>query len=255
MSQPPSSPYPGSYPPPQQPPGGYQPPQQPQYGGGYPQAPQQPGGYPEAGQPGFGAPAGPPPKKKSNVGKILLIILAVVVVLCVGGGVALYALGKDAVNEVVDATKTRLVEPETLGGRPQLTMPELQPAVEQMKTSFKDNVPGATSVVSGIYGDPAKQDMVLMAGATVLQADPTKNLNDFTKGMGTALGVKEFKTIDAGPLGGEAKCGDGDASGIPVGVCAWADRGSVGTVVIYFKSAADLQPQFAALRAEIEKKN
>ncbi|SCF30366.1 hypothetical protein GA0074695_5366 [Micromonospora viridifaciens] len=254
MSQPPSNPYPGSYPPPQQQPGGYQPPQQPQYGGGYPPAPQQPGDYPAAGQPGFGTPA-EPPKKKSNVGKILLIVLAVVVVLCVGGGAAIYFATKDTVKEVVDASKTRLVEPETLGGRPKVTDPQFTSAVDEMKTTIKSSVPGSTSVVGGIYGDPAKQDLVMIAGASALLADPKKELDDAIKGLGVGLGVKDLKTVDAGPLGGEAKCGDGNAGGVDVAVCLWADRGSLGMVVSYFKSADELQPQFVAMRGEIEKKD
>ncbi|MEU8261218.1 hypothetical protein AB0C02_11440 [Micromonospora sp. NPDC048999] len=261
MSQPPSSPYPGSYPPPQEQPGGYQPPQQPQYGGDYPQAPQQPGGFPPAGQPGFGAPAGPPPKK-SKVGKILLIILAVVLVLCVGGGTAIYFALKDKVETVketvkdaVDATKTRLVEPETLGGRAKATDPDLQAAANELKTEINGVVPGATSVIGSIYGDPAKQDLVLIAGASGLMADPKKELDDAIDGMSVGLGIKELKSVDAGPLGGEAKCGDGDAGGVPLGVCVWADRGSLGMIVIYFKSGADLKPQFVAMRGEIEKKD
>ncbi|MFJ8582616.1 hypothetical protein [Micromonospora sp. NPDC093277] len=238
MSQSPSSPYPQ----PQLQPAGYQP-------------PQQPGGYPEAGQPGFGPPAGPQPKKKFSVGKILLIILAVVVVLCMGGGTAIYFARKDTVKEVVDATKTRLVEPETLGGRPKVTEPELLSIADNVKTQLKGSLLGATSSIGGIYGDLAKQDMVMIAGATVLQADPKKNLDAFTRGLVATVGKLEFKTVDAGPLGGEAKCGDGESNSIQVGVCAWADRGSVGMIVIYFKSAADLQPQFAAMRGEIEKKD
>ncbi|MFJ8577744.1 hypothetical protein [Micromonospora sp. NPDC093277] len=251
MSQPPSSPYPGSYPPPPQQPGGYQPPQQP---GGYPQAPQQPGGYPGAGQPGFGAPT-EPPKKKSNVGKILLIVLAVVVVLCVGGGVALYFAGKDAVNEVVDASKTRVVEPETLGGRAKSTDASLVSVVEEAKTEMKTTVPGATSIVGGVYGDPAKQDMLMVVGASALQVDPKKELDTGLSQLGGSLGVTEFRTIDAGPLGGDAKCGDGKSSGVDMGICAWSDRGSFGMFILYFKSSADLEKQFATLRAEVEKKD
>ncbi|SBT38489.1 hypothetical protein [Micromonospora narathiwatensis] len=258
MSQPPSSPYPGSYPPPQQQPGGYPPPQQPQYGGDHPPAPQQPGqqvgGYPAPGQPGFGTPA-EPPKKKSSVGKILLIVLAVVVVLCVGGGVAVYFATKDTVNEVVDAAKTRLVEPETLGGRPKATEPALISATEEAKAQIKSSVPGATSVVGGVYGDPAKQDMVMVVGASALLVDPKKELDSAISGLGAGLGVTEFKSVDAGPLGGDAKCGDGQTAGLQVGVCVWADRGSLGMIVSYFKSSADLQKEFVAMRGEVEKKD
>lgn len=284
MSQPPYEPNPGSYPPHRQP-GGYGPPQQsgPQYGGGYPTGPQYPGqqhgggqyggpqyggGYPgvpqqtgphhgsylETGQPGYGQPADLPPKKKSRAGRIVLIVLAVVVVLCLGGGAAVWFLAKDTVGEVVDASKTRLVEPETLGGRPKLTEPSLQSAVTQMKAEMQKDVPQATSTVGGFYGNLAKKDMVMIAGASGVIADPKKELEDAVTGLGSTLGVKQFKTVDAGPLGGDAKCGDGRADGIQVGVCAWADRGSLGMIVIYYKPAAALQSQFVAMRSQIEQK-
>ncbi|MFE9956676.1 hypothetical protein [Micromonospora sp. NPDC005299] len=290
MSQPPSNPYPGSYPPPQQQPGGYQPPQQPQYGGGYPPAPQQQpqyggypesgqpgqpgqpgqqyggypesgqpgqqyGGYPETGQPGYGAPAPLPPKKKSSVGKILLIVLAVVLVLCVGGGVAIWFAAKDEVGEVVQATKTRLVEPATLAGRPKVNEPDLQTAATQMKSEIAKDVPNATSTVGAFYGEPAKKDLVMIAGASGVIADPQKEMADAVTAIAPELGAKEFKTVDAGPLGGEAKCGDGKTEDVPVAVCVWADKGSLGMVVVYFKSAAEIQQEFVTMRGEIEKRD
>ncbi|KAB1906062.1 hypothetical protein [Micromonospora sp. AMSO31t] len=287
MSQPPSNPYPGSYPPPHQQPGGYQPPQQPQYGGGYPPAPQQQpqyggypesgqpgqqyggypesgqpgqpgqqyGGYVETGQPGYGAPAPLPPKKKSSVGKILLIVLAVVLVLCVGGGVAVWFAAKDEVGEVVQATKTRLVEPTTLAGRPKVSEPDLQTAATQMKSEIAKDVPNATSTVGAFYGDPAKKDLVMIAGASGVIADPQKEMADAVTEITPELGAKEFKTVDAGPLGGDAKCGDGKAQDVPVAVCLWADKGSLGMVVVYFKSAAEIQQEFVTMRGEIEKRD
>ncbi|MEU1759522.1 hypothetical protein ACFYPF_04340 [Micromonospora sp. NPDC005223] len=257
MSQPPSSPYPGNYPPPQHQPGGFQPPQQPQYGGDYPQTPQQQygGDYPSQ-QPQYGGQLGAPvPPKKSGVGKILLIVLAVVLVLCVGGGVAAYFATKDTVDEVVTATKTRVVEPQTLGGRPKVTDPQLQNAAAQMKADLSKDVPDATSTVGAFYGDPAKKDLVMIVAVSGVMADPKKELNDAVTAVTPELGTKDFKTVDAGPLGGDAKCSDGKASDVPVAVCVWADRGSLGMVVVYFKSATELQSQFVALRGEIEKQD
>ncbi|MFU8871397.1 hypothetical protein [Micromonospora sp. SL4-19] len=268
--------YGGGYPPaPQQPGpqygGGYPPaPQQPgqpyggypetgqQYGGGYPSAPQQPdqqyGGYLETGQPSYGAPAGPPPKKKSGVGKILLIILAVVVVLCVGGGTAIYFALKPTVDDVVGATKTRLVEPETLAGRPKVNDPQLMSVAEEMKAEIQKSVPGATSAVGGVYGNLEKQDVVLIGGASALLADPKKEMEDATTKLGPTLGVAKFKTVDAGPLGGEARCGEGKVGGLKMGVCFWTDRGSFGMIAMYFKPVSALQSEFVAMRGEIEKK-
>ncbi|MFG2055127.1 hypothetical protein ACGFI9_13940 [Micromonospora sp. NPDC048930] len=264
MSQPPYNPQPGSYPPPPQQPGGFPPPQQPQYGGGYPpQQPQYGGGYPpqqpgqpfgaEAGQPGYGQPA-EPPKKKSSVGKILLIVLAVVVLLCVGGGTAVYFATKDTVKDVVDATKTRVEAPATLGGKPKVDDPKLAGAAEQMKTQIKSDVPDATSTVGAFYGDPAKGDLLMIAGASGLIADPKKELADATKGLSADMGVANFKPVEPGPLGGEAECGDGETEGVKVGVCVWADRGSLGMILIYDKPAAELEKQFVTMRGQIEKR-
>ncbi|MCW3844079.1 hypothetical protein ONA70_28715 [Micromonospora yasonensis] len=281
MSQPPYNPQPGSYPPHQQQPGGYPPPQQPQPGGGYPpqqpqygdgyppQQPQYGGGYPpqqpgqpygaEAGQPGYGQPGygapAEPPKKKSSVGKILLIVLAVVVLLCVGGGIAVYLGTKDKVTEVVDATKTRVEPPATLAGKPKVTEPKLQAAAEQMRDQIKSDVPGATSTVGAFYGDPTKGDLIMIAGASGLIADPQKELDDATTGISKDMGVANFKTVDAGPLGGDAKCGDGETSGVKVGVCVWADKGSLGLILVYDKPAAELEKQFVTMRGQIEKRD
>ncbi|MBO4143145.1 hypothetical protein J5U46_23620 [Micromonospora tulbaghiae] len=257
MSQPPSSPYSGNYPSPQQQPGGYQPPQQPQYGGDYPQAPQQQygGDYPPQ-QPQYGSQLGAPvPPKKSGVGKVLLIVLAVVLVLCVGGGVAAYFATKDTVDEVVTATKTRVVEPQTLGGRAKVTDPQLQSAAAQMKSELSKDVPDATSTVGAFYGDPAKKDLVMIVAVSGVMADPKKELADATAAVTPDLATKDFKTVDAGPLGGDAKCSDGKASDVPVAVCIWVDRGSLGMVVVYFKSAAELQSEFVTMRGEIEKQD
>ncbi|MEU1810470.1 hypothetical protein O7622_12480 [Micromonospora sp. WMMD1076] len=257
MSQPPSSPYSGNYPSPQQQPGGYQPPQQPQYGGDYPQAPQQQyGGEHPPQQPQYGSQLGAPvPPKKSGVGKILLIVLAVVLVLCVGGGIVTWIVTKDTVNEVVTATKTRVVEPQTLGGRAKVTDPQLQTAAAQMKSELSKDVPDATSTVGAFYGDPAKKDLVMIVAVSGVMADPKKELADATAAVTPDLATKDFKTVDAGPLGGDAKCSDGKASDVPVAVCIWADRGSLGMVVVYFKSAAELQSEFLTMRGEIEKQD
>ncbi|MDZ5443230.1 hypothetical protein U2F26_10865 [Micromonospora sp. 4G57] len=294
MSQPPSNPYPGSYPPPQQPGGyppqqpgpqygGGYPPQQPgpQYGGGYPPQqpgpqygegypPQQPGpqygGYPgeqsapqagsylESGQPSYGAPAGPPPKK-SNVGRILLITLAVVVVLCLGGGAVLFFAAKDEVGDVVGATKTRVTAPETLAGRTKSTDPALVKVAKDVEDSLRSDTPNATSAVSAFYGSAAKKDLVMVGAASGLNPDPAKSLDANIRSLGTSgLEIGEMKTVDAGPLGGEAKCGDAKAGQVPLGICVWSDRGSTGVIGLYFKTGAEAQAQFSTMRGQIEQK-
>ncbi|WP_233600807.1 MULTISPECIES: hypothetical protein [Micromonospora] len=196
-----------------------------------------------------------PPKKKSSAGKILLIVLGVVVLLCIGGGTAVYLATKDKVTEVVDATKTRVEAPATLAGKPKVTEPKLVAAAEQMKSQIQGDVPGATSTVGAFYGDPAKQDLLMIAGASGLIADPKKELDDATNGISKDMGVTNFKSVEPGPLGGDAKCGDGETSGVDVGVCVWADKGSLGMLLIYNKPASELEKQFVTMRGQIEKRD
>ncbi|WP_327042997.1 hypothetical protein OG400_14640 [Micromonospora ureilytica] len=293
MSQPPANPYgpphdspdpsqqpgqqPGGWPPPQQQgqpqqPGGFSPAQPgfPPAQPGFPPAqpgfpPAQPGfppaqpGFPPA-QPGqpYGDPnlvGGPPPAKKSNVGKIVLIVLAVVLVLCVGGVAITWFAVKDDVGAVVDASKTRVVAPATLAGRPKLTNPELQTAADQAVNEMKSGAQNQTSTVAAFYGDPTKRDLVMIAAVSALLTDPKKDLDAYVDGLSKQLTVDKMTAVDAGPLGGEARCGDGTAETVPLGICVWADRGSLGMVVMYFKSADQAKAEFTTIRGQVEQQS
>ncbi|MFI7600557.1 hypothetical protein [Actinoplanes sp. NPDC049681] len=280
MSQPPYQPYPGQ-PGPEQPGGGYQPPAAP---GGYPPPtpgdgsypppasyPPPPGGgsYPPPASypppPGGGSyppPGGavppygmaPAPKKKNSALKIVLLVLGVVVLLCVAGiGVAVYK-GKDKVKQVVDASKISVVEPETLGGRAKATDPALQSSVEGLDSEMS-KIPGATGSVGAIYGDAKEQDIVMVAATSSINGSAQSRYDEFTQGLGQG-GIKldNLADTDPGPLGGIAKCGDSDTSGVPMAVCVWSDNGSVGMIAMLFKGKADLEKEFIDMRGQIEKK-
>ena len=107
----------------------------------------------------------PPVKKKSSALKIVLIVVAVIAVLCVSGiGIAFFA-AKDKVADVVDASKITVVEPTTLGGREKVTDPALTSSVSSLDSELS-KVPGATGSVGAVYGDVAKQDLVMVAAAS-----------------------------------------------------------------------------------------
>ncbi|TDC61159.1 hypothetical protein E1258_12380 [Micromonospora sp. KC207] len=236
MSQPSGNPYP----------------HQPQQPYGEQPVPQQPGGYPPpAGQP-YDAPL---PPKKSKAGKIVLIALAVVLVLCLGGAAITWFTVKDEVGDVVDAANTRVVAPATLAGRKQVTDPELTKLSDQMVTEMKSTVQNETGTVGAFYGDVAKQDLVMVVAASGVLADPKKELDDAVAGLKTDLAVQEMTTTEPGPLGGEARCGDGKTEGMPLGVCVWADRGSVGLIVVFFKSAKEAKAEFVTMRGQIEQRS
>jgi hypothetical protein len=243
---------------------GYGQPEQPAYQG-YPQSTDS--AYPGYGQStesaypgysggqsasGYGAPVAP---KKSKAGKIILLVVVAVLVLCGGGiGVAVFAL-KDDVQDAVEATKTRVVAPETLAGRPKITDPSLQAVADDMVADMKSEITNETGAVGAFYGNPEKKDMVMIAAASGRVIDPAKEVDEGIQALGGGLKLTNVAPIDPGPLGGVAKCGDATAEDIEMGICIWADNGSVGVIGIYFKKAAAVKAEFVKIRAEVEQRS
>ncbi|MEU4675771.1 hypothetical protein [Micromonospora sp. NPDC023737] len=179
-----------------------------------------------------------------------------VLVLCLGGGIATWFVIKNDVSEGLEAASTRVVAPETLAGRPRVTNTELQSIADQMVTEMKKGTQGGfTSTVGAFYGDPAKRELTMIVSASGLIADPKKELDGAVTEISPELAITETTPVDPGPLGGEARCGDGKVDTTPLGVCLWADRGSIGAIVVYFKSAEEIKADFVTMRGEIEQRS
>jgi len=253
---------------------------QPQYGqGDYNQQPQY-GAQPGFGQQpgGYGTP--PPPKKKSKVLPIVLISVAIVLVLCVGGVAALYMVGKNAADDVTDAVNNlptststaaptdepttapttqaaanvTITEPATLGGRKKLTSAQFAAIAEQLKGGL-ETVPGATNTVGALYGDVGDQDIVIVAAAEAPIKNPKAELEQTFYGAGIGgLKIDNITTAPTGKLGGAAKCGSSETSGVDMAICTWADEGSVGMFIWFDEPVSKAKTEFPKLRAEVEKK-
>jgi len=239
-------------------------------------------GQPEYTQPGYGQQPGypaPPPKKKSKALPIVLVSIAVVLVLCVGGSVAIFLAAQNKADDITDdvqralATPTatvpaedpttdptgsssggiKIVEPKTLGGRPKLTDAQFAGIADQLKTGLAE-VPDAGNTVGALYGTVEKQNIVVIAGAEAPIEDPEKELDGTFLGAGIGgLKVTGITTVSPSPFSGAAKCGNANASGVKMAMCGWADEGSVGWIIWYFKSASQVKSEFPKLRAQIEK--
>jgi hypothetical protein len=212
-----------------QPQPGYGIPQQPTYGQpttyGTPQqpygAPQPPYGAPDSAPPG----AFPPPPPKRRVGRTLGIIggvLAAVLLLCCGG--AYLFGGRDIINE----GNASLVTPETVAGLKKSTNPELQPLANELSSDLKKDS-DLKDTVAAFYEDPKDQrKLVMLVGGTKLMLRPDSELDDLFRGLNSGgTNVKNVTGVDAGELGGKARCGSAEAGGSSITFCAWADHGSL----------------------------
>ncbi|SNY49499.1 hypothetical protein [Paractinoplanes atraurantiacus] len=261
---------------------------QPQYGQPDPTQPQYgpPGDYtqPQYGQPGY--PPAPPQKPKSKVLPIVLTAIAIVLVLCVGGSVAIYLVannnskddnttttGTDATPTVTSTTEPtetaprtteptkppaatiKIIEPAKLGGRPKLTNQQFATQTERLESSLK-TMPGVTKAIGALYGTVGDEDIVVLAAAAVPIANPKTELDSTFYGAGIGgLKIDNIVTAPTGTLGGYAKCGSGDASGTDFTLCAWADEGSFGMIISYFKTISAAKTEFPKLRAQVESKS
>ncbi|BFU43037.1 hypothetical protein [Krasilnikovia sp. MM14-A1004] len=243
---------------------------------------------PYVGQPGFGGPEfaqpgypAPQPPTKSRALPIVLVSLAVILVLCVGGGTAVFLAARNNADKFTEAPITTgpaiepsvdssteptddpttpqvtvsITEPRTLGGRPKLTDKQFAGATKDLKKALSD-IPGATRTVGVLYGTPAKRDVVVLVAAQAPMADPKHELDGMFFGAGVS-GVKISGIIDVspGPLGGAARCGKAASSDVTMAICGWADSGSTGLIIWYFKSVSRAKAEFPKLRAEVEKKS
>ncbi|SCL50310.1 hypothetical protein GA0070606_1614 [Micromonospora citrea] len=274
---PPAQPYP-TQPYPHQPYGGH--PVTPQDGfpaGGYAGYPQP---YPGGSHPGAG------PARPRQLNLVLTLGLVGLLVLCLGGGAVGYvalseqdspgptpgptptATGVSSPTpsgapsseaapspEPTSSPRIQVVTPETLAGRPKSTEPTLKKLADDMVRDLKSSVPQATGVVGAFYGSADERDMVMVVAASTFVLNPERELDDSVKGISKELAVKRLTTIAPGPNGGLAKCGDGESAGVPLGVCAWADHGSVGIIVMFFSSSAAAAAEFVAIRGQIEQKS
>jgi hypothetical protein len=257
-------------------------PGQPQYG--QPQYGQPQYGQPDYGQQqGFGAPGFPPPAppKKNRTLPIVLLSVAVVLVLCVGGIIAVVLVGKNAdknkdtvttsgttapagPTDSTDEPSTAptkaaaavsIVEPKTLGGRPKLTDSQFSGAADQLKSSLA-LVPNSKKTVGALYGSAAKRNIVALAATQAPIDNPSDAIDQLFYGAGiSGLKISNITTASTGAFGGSAKCGSTTTSGIDTAICSWADDGSLGLIVWYFKSGSKAKAEFPAVRAQVEKKS
>ncbi|MFF5179275.1 hypothetical protein ACFY2Q_14745 [Micromonospora sp. NPDC000316] len=112
-----------------------------------------------------------------------------------------------------------------------------------------------TSAVGAYYGDPVKKEFLVVAAVSGPLSDPRKELDAAVNRLSDKLNMTNMTAVEPGPLGGEARCGDGRGEGVPLAACFWADRGSMGVVVMYYRSAEQVAAEFVGMRGQIEQRS
>lgn len=183
--------------------------------------------------------------------------MTILALLCAGGGVAAYYVLYPKFAGVAEASKTtKVVTPENLSGKAKITNADLTTTLDKLKATAQKQVPNSTGAVAAAYGDLSKSDIVMVTALSGTVANPQAELDALMKGVGSSTStLSDVATIDAGPLGGVAKCGKLTNAQTKFAVCGWADNGSVGLVLWYEKDLTIAKNDFQAIRAQIEEKS
>lgn len=106
---------------------------------------------------------------------------------------------------------------------------------------LKREVGQPTSAVGWAYGGETEDaDMVYISGASGKITDPAATVERALE----PYRIGNLETVDAGELGGEARCGEGRGEdprgpGSYLTVCGWADKETVGVVAFFSSQSQD----------------
>jgi hypothetical protein len=186
------------------------------------------------------------------VGRTLGIVggaLAVVLLLCCGG--AYLFGGRDIMRE----GNASLSAPDTVAGLKKSTNPELQPTADELSSLIKKES-GLKDTIAAFYEDPKDQrKLVMLVGGTKLMLSPDSELDSLFRGLNSeGSEVKNVTSVDAGELGGKARCGTAAVSDLSIAFCAWADHGSLVVGGFFNRPVNESAALLRQIRGEILKR-
>ena len=103
---------------------------------------------------------------------------------------------------------------------------------------------------AGVYAD-GNGKRVTIFGTTGLRLTPKQDVEAQIQQLTTDYDVKDVQSFDMGETGVHERCGTGKAGRNTVVVCAWADHGSLVTVLMTRRSVADSADLTAVLRSAV----
>jgi hypothetical protein len=180
--------------------------------------------------------------------RLPLIIAAALVVVLVIGAVSGYVFFRPHLSGQHPAS---LSTPPQVAGLDLATDPFLEDAAVQMAAAMTNEI-DLDDAIAAFYLDPADdQRLVLLAGGTGPLRSPSEALDDAFEEAGVGLAISDVADVDAGPMGGTARCGETAMDEFPAAVCGWADYGSVVVAIFLNWTAAEAHALLLEIRAEI----
>ncbi|GAA0548324.1 hypothetical protein GCM10010172_32680 [Paractinoplanes ferrugineus] len=188
----------------------------------------------------------PAPRPRS---KVRTVVLSSLLVVALGGA---GVLGWTA-WQISSQKDVKLTAPETVGTLTQNKSEDARSTADYLQTALAAEI-DLDKTVAAVYSDPNGQDKnVLFFGGTTLLWTPEDDLdtafNLIADNQGAVTGVHD---VDAGELGGTAKCGTTKSDTGELPVCGWADHGSLALAMFPNRTVDEAAPMFRQLREASE---
>lgn len=142
------------------------------------------------------------------------------------------------------------VAPDRLAGLPRSE--KFASDARETANLMKRYVSDPTSTFGEVYASETSLSDVIQVSAVVGTVTVPGSALDWF--FARQQNLQDVRAVDAGPLGGEARCGRSDDEAM-VGVytvCAWADIDKIGALSILSVEKRDRREEFATLRAQVE---
>ncbi|MEU4160515.1 hypothetical protein [Actinoplanes sp. NPDC026670] len=211
----------------------------------------------------------PPPSPVQGTSRptvIVLLSVAIGLVLLMGGGAAIYLVGKSlsttstkqggTASPSPESAKDSISidEPDTLNGYDKLDADEFDSLTEDLEKEI-EGYPGAANAFGAVYGSVAEKRLIAAFAAEVDIDDPQLMLDVVFQTFSGSNQLTDVTQASLGSLGGVAQCGTTRADNTDMALCGWADEGSVGMFLFFDETAVDVKGDFPDMRAEIETKD
>jgi hypothetical protein len=111
-------------------------------------------------------------------------------------------------------------------------------AVTRLTQQLRDANAPFDAVFAGVYGDGSGKRLTVF-GTTGLHLTPKEDVEAEIRRLAADYRLRDVRAYDLGESGVHERCGVGTSDGSTVVVCAWADHGSLATVVTDRRSVRD----------------
>ncbi|WP_433301865.1 hypothetical protein ACQP2F_07350 [Actinoplanes sp. CA-030573] len=185
----------------------------------------------------------PPPRRKRRRGRLFLI--AALGVLCCCGGPFAYLQFPAARQYPVTADLPTDFSDLSLRDDSASKRAADRLAEELRSADAKDGSPFA-----GVYGD-SRGKRVTVFGITGFRFTPKSDVRAQLDRLSDDFGLDQVRSFSLGETGAHESCGIGRADGTSVVVCAWADHGSMATVLLTRRSIEDSAELVGRLRSAV----